>query len=189
MIHVQLVHADTSLWSVSMYHVDKGMHLHPFAFSILTNKYSHWLNAFRLLRCFADVLLSWAPHICKGWSAKPGCCAAVHLTSESEFVQAIYDAETTCDLARGCVKFNPPGNWCKSLQIEGWSYKEKLSCLVLSRYEYALSSQPFERGQAESMTNTITSRMHGKYQSPTKTLSWCKCMHLLIWTMLTACTY
>ena len=128
------------------------MHLHPFAFSILTNKYFHLLNAFRLLQCFADILLSWAPHICKGWSAKPGCCAAVHLTSESKFVQAIYDAETTCDLARGCVKFNPPGNWCKSLHIEGWSCKEKLSCLVPSRYEYALSSQPFERGQAENMT-------------------------------------
>ena len=86
------------------------------------------------------------PHICKGWSARPGCCAAVHLTSESEFVPAIYDAETTCDLARGCVKFNPPGNWCKSLQIEGWSYKEKLSCLVPSRYEYALSKSTFRKG-------------------------------------------
>lgn len=58
--------------------MQKSLHFQAFAFYIyITQKYSHWLNLFRPLPCFADILLLCAPHICKCRSAKPGCSAAV----------------------------------------------------------------------------------------------------------------
>ena len=118
MINVQLVHVDAMIrvQVSSRRKMQKGCICICFLY---THKHSHWLNLFRPLQCFADILPLCAPHICKCRSAKPGCSAAVQLTSPHIRLK---------------------GNWCK-VRRKGRSCK--MSCPIPSRYPR--SSQPFEK--------------------------------------------